>query len=508
MIDGKVYLVGAGPGDPGLLTIKGQRLLASADVVLYDRLVDRKILAHAPNTAEMVDVGKVPGEMGRKQAHINALLIQRAQQGNQVVRLQGGDPFVFGRGGEEAEDLRKAGVPFEVVPGVTSVVAAPAYAGIPLTHRRLSSSFTVVTGNEDPTKAESSLDWEVLSRLPGTLVVLMGWRNMPGIVETLIANGKSPQTPAALVMWGTEPWQKTVTGTLSNIVELGRENGISSPVVAIIGAVACLRETLQWFDNRPLFGKRALITRTRVQASKLSLRMESLGAIIVEVPTIEIRPLDDYSALDNDLKALPDYDWIVFSSGNAVDAVFKRLDSLNLDARAFAGVRVACIGPATATSLRSHGIVPDLMPASAAAKSLLDTLASQDMTDKNVLVPKADIGRDTVSTGLSAAGANVSEVVAYRTVTPEGSEELAVDALAKGIDVAVFTSSSTVENLSRMLGGNLGGLDDAKIACIGPITAATAGELGLSVDIVASEHTIDGLVDAIEAHFSGGGDEG
>ena len=508
MTDGKVYLVGAGPGDPGLLTIKGQRLLASADVVLYDRLVDRRILAHAPDTAEMVDVGKVLGEMGRKQADINALLIQHAQQGKQVVRLQGGDPFVFGRGGEEAEDLHKAGVPFEVVPGVTSVVAAPAYAGIPLTHRRLSSSFTVVTGNEDPTKAESSLDWEVLSRLPGTLVVLMGWRNMQGIVETLIANGKSPETPTALVMWGTEPWQKTVTGTLSNIVTLGSENGISSPVVAIIGAVACLRETLTWFDNRPLFGKRVLITRTRVQASSLSQRMESLGAIVVEVPTIEIQSLDDYSELDSNLGELANYDWIVFSSGNAVDAVFDRLDLLNMDARAFAGVRIACIGPATATNLRSQGINPDLMPTSAVAESLLDAFVSQDMTDKNVLIPKADIGRDTVSTGLSAAGANVREVIAYRTVLPEGSEDLAVDAIAQGIDVAAFTSSSTVKNLARLLGGNLGGLNDAMIACIGPITAATAGELGLSVDIVASEHTIDGLVNAMEDYFNGGGDEG
>ena len=508
MTDGKVYLVGAGPGDPGLLTMKGQRLLASADVVLYDRLVDSKILDHAPDTAEMLDVGKVPGEMGRKQAHINALLIQHARQGKQVVRLQGGDPFVFGRGGEEAEDLHEAGVPFEVVPGVTSAVAAPAYAGIPLTHRRLSSSFTVVTGNEDPGKAESSLDWEVLSRLPGTLVVLMGWRNMQGIVETLIANGKSARTPVALVMWGTEPWQKVVTGTLSNIVELGRENGISSPVVAIIGAVACLRDTLQWFDNRPLFGKRVLITRTRFQASKLSRRLESLGAIPVEVPTIEIQSLDDYSELDSALEKISDYDWVLFSSGNAVDAVFDRLSALDLDARAFAGVRIACIGPATATVLRSHGIDPDLVPTSAVAESLLDALASQDMKGKDILMPRADIGRDVVSTGLSEAGANVNEIVAYRTVMPKGSESLVVDAIAQGIDIAVFTSSSTAENLVRLLGGNLDGLNDVKIACIGPITAATAGELGLSVDIVASDHTIDGLVNAMEDHFSGGGDEG
>ena len=508
MTSGKVYLVGAGPGDPGLLTMKGARLMASAEVVLYDRLVDRKILQLAPDTTEMIDVGKILGELGRTQAHINAMLIQHAQQGKQVVRLQGGDPFVFGRGGEEAEDLREAGVPFEVVPGVTSPVAAPAYAGIPLTHRRLSSSFTVVTGNEDPRKSESALDWQVLSQLSGTLVVLMGWRNMPGIVEALISNGKAPDTPAALVMWGTEPWQNAVSGKLSNIVELGLENGISSPVVAIIGGVASLRETLQWFDNRPLFGKRALITRTRAQASKLSQQLESLGAIPVEVPTIEIQPLTDYSELDSNLGQLADYDWILFSSGNAVNAVFDRLSVLNLDARAFAGVQVACIGPATDASLRSRGIAPDLVPKSAIAESLLGAFASVDVTGKNVLIPKADIGRDIIAKGLSEAGANTKEVTAYRTAMPEGSESMAADAIAQGIDIAVFTSSSTVENLSKLLGGDLGSLDGSKIACIGPITATTAGGLGLSVDIVASEHTINGLVTAIEGHFSGGGDEG
>ncbi|MCH8311062.1 MAG: uroporphyrinogen-III synthase [Chloroflexi bacterium] len=331
---------------------------------------------------------------------------------------------------------------------------------------------------------------------------------MQGIVDTLIANGKPPQTPTALIMWGTEPWQKTVTGTLSNIVELGRESGISSPVIAVIGAVASLRDTLQWFENRPLFGKRVLITRTRAQASKLSRIMESLGAVVIEVPTIEIQSLDDYSEIDNHLKELSEYDWIVFSSGNAVDAVFDRLDFLNLDARAFAGVQIACIGPATGASLRSRGIKPDLTPTSAVAESLLDAFSSQDMTDKNVLIPGADIGRNIVPIGLSAAGANITEVVAYRTAIPESSESLAEDAIAQGIDVAVFTSSSTVENLAKLLNGNLGGLDDAVIACIGPITAATAGELGLSVDIVASEHTIDGLVNAMVDKFSGGGEKG
>ena len=505
---GKVYLVGAGPGDPGLLTLKGQRLLDSAEVVLYDRLVDRKILSHAPTTAEMIDVGKILGEMGRTQSDINSTMIEHARKGKQVVRLQGGDPFVFGRGGEEAEDLRDAGVPFEVVPGVTSIVAAPAYAGIPLTHRNLSSSFTVVTGNEDPKKTESALDWKVLAQLSGTLVVLMGWRNMPSIVETLIANGKSPRTPAALIMWGTEPWQIAVTGPLSNIVDLAYEKGISSPVIAVIGDVAGLRETLRWFDNRPLFGKRALVTRTRAQAGKLSQRLEALGAIAVEAPTIEIQPLDDYMELDNVVKRLTDYDWILFSSGNAVEAVFDRIDALNLDSRAFAGTQIACIGPDTSSILQRHGIIPDLIPDTAVAESLINALTSLDMAGKNILIPKPDIGRDTLPTGLRASGATITEVVSYRTVMPKSSKALVMDAISEGIDIAVFTSSSTVENLAKLLNDDLACLENAKIACIGPITAATAGELGLSVDIVATEHTIDGLVTAMEEHFVGGGDTG
>lgn len=508
MTQGKVYLVGAGPGDPGLLTLKGQKALASADVVLYDRLVDGRILAHAADTAELVDVGKVPGKEGRKQAHINRLLIQYARQGKRVVRLQGGDPFVFGRGGEEAEELKVAEVPFEVVPGVTSAVAAPAYAGIPLTHRRLSSAFTVVTGNEDPSKPESSLDWEALARLPGTLVVLMGWRNLPDIVDTLMAHGKPPETPAALVMWGTEPWQNAVSGTLADIVEAGRASEISSPVVAVIGEVASLRDTLRWFDNRPLFGKRVLVTRTRSQASGLLRRLASAGAIAVEVPAIEIQPLEDYSHLDSSLKNLLNYQWVVFSSANAVEAAFSRLDALDLDARALAGVRTACIGPATARALNARGVKADLLPESAVAESLLDSFACLDMPGAKVLMPKADIGRDVLSRGLSDAGAVVDEVVAYRTGVPCGSATKAVQALAEGIDLAVFTSSSTVENLVKLLDGDVEKLTEAAVACIGPVTATTAGGLGIPVDIVASEHTLDGLMHAIENHFSSGGDQG
>ena len=497
MSPGKVFLVGAGPGDPGLLTVKGLRCLQSADVVMYDRLVDRRSLSNARADAEMMDVGKVPGDRGRRQAEINALLIDRARQGKTVVRLQGGDPFVFGRGGEEAEELRRAGVPFEIVPGVTSAIAAPAYAGIPLTQRGVSSSFTVVTGSEAPDKPESSVDWAALARKPGTLVVLMGWESLPAIAEALVHHGMSPDTPVALVMWGTEPWQRTVTGVLTDIVDRARAADLSSPIVAVIGQVVDLREKLRWYDNLPLFGKRVLVTRTRTQASQMSQALEESGALPVEVPTIEIQRLQDYTELDGELRALAGYGWVVFSSTNSVDVVFERLAADGRDARALAGVRVACIGEATSDRLRTNGIAPDLMPGSYVSESMVEAFNGVDVAGQRVLVPGAEEGRDTLAKGLSERGAHVYRVAAYRTVMPEESRRLAESAISEGVDIATFTSSSTVLNLSRLLDGDLSGLSDATVACIGPVTTATAGELGLHVDIVAQDHTIVGLVSAL-----------
>ena len=498
---GIVYLVGAGPGDPGLITVKGMRQVESADCIVYDRLTSSALLEAARDDAELIDVGKIPGKSDNRQEDINDLLVRLGKEGKRVVRLKGGDPFVFGRGGEEAEALRDAGIAFEVVPGITSAIAAPAYAGIPLTHRMFASHFTVVTGNEDPTKPDSAIDWSALARQQGTLVVLMGRENLAGITETLVKNGRSPDTPVALVQWGTEPFQQTLTGTLADIAARAEKADLKPPVVTVIGDVVNLREKLAWFDNRPLFGRRVLVTRTRTQASGLSQLLLERGAMPVELPTIEIQRPDVADGLDAPLKRLEDIDWVVFTSVNAVDFVFERLDALGLDARAFSGCKVAVIGPATAEKLKNRGIVPDLVPESFVSESLVEALKARDMQGSKVLLPRADIARDALSEGLRALGACVDEITAYHTVTPADTARIARDIVSKGVDVATFTSSSTVRNLSRAMNGELEMLSQATIACIGPITADAAREVGLAPDIVSNEHTIPGLVDALEAYF-------
>ena len=496
---GTVYLVGAGPGDPGLITVKGLRCLEAADVVVHDRLVDQRLVARASRDAEVIDVGKVPGEGGERQAEINALLVHRARAGKSVVRLKGGDPFVFGRGGEEAEALAEAGVPFEVVPGVTSAIAAPAYAGIPLTRRGTVSSFTVVTGSE--TSDKNAVAWDALARAGGTLVVLMGWESLPAIADTLTREGLPATTPVALVQWGTEPYQRTVVGTLSDIAEKASQAGLSPPVVAVIGEVVGLRKKLQWFDHRPLFGVRVLVTRSRTQAGALSELLSQEGAQPLEVPTIEIQPLDDYTELDDALGELPDYDWVVFPSANAVEVVFDRLAGLGRDARAFHSARVAAIGSATADSLRTRGIVADFVPEEFVSESVADGLSHRIASGQRVLLPQADIGRQALAEGLAAHGADVHKVTAYRTVTPQDSAARLATLLEEGVDVATFTSSSTVRNLAALLEGDLKGLAQVKIACIGPVTAAAARDAGLEVDIMATEYTVAGLVEALKAHF-------
>ena len=499
---GKVSLVGAGPGDPGLITLNGLRRLESADVVVYDRLVDRRLLGHARAGAELIDAGKEPGEGAGRQSEINGLLVDRARKGKRVVRLKGGDPFVFGRGGEEAEALRLEGVRFEVVPGVTSAIAAPAYAGIPVTHRGHASSFTVVTGSEAPDKDSPSVEWEALARQGGTLVVLMGWENLRSIVETLVRNGRPPDTPVALVRWGTESHQQTVVGTLADICDMAELARLSPPVVAVVGETVALRDGLRWFDNRPLFGKRVLVTRTRAQAGVLSALLSERGAEAIELPAIEVQPPEDFAQLDKALGRLKGYGWVVFTSVNGVDAVFDRFDALGRDTRAFATSKVAAIGAATAARLKDHGIVADFVPESFLSEAVVDGLRHRRLEGELVLLPRADIATATISDGLRAMGATVEEVVAYRTVTPKESGPLVDQVLSDGIDIATFTSSSTVRNLARLLGGSLDRLAGATIACIGPITATTARESGLEVDIVANEHTVAGLVDALEEHFA------
>ena len=505
MTQGIVWLVGAGPGDPELITVKARRLIQSADAVVYDRLVDSRLLRHARHDAQLIDVGKIPGKRVNRQEDINRLLIDLAMDGKRVVRLKGGDPFVFGRGGEEAEALADASLRFEVVPGVTSAIAAPAYAGIPLTHRRMASAFTVVTGSEDPAKPNSAVNWQALAQSGDTLVVLMGQSNLRSIASALMQFGRAPQTPVALVQWGTEPYQRTLVGVLADIADKAAYAGIGAPAVTIIGDVVGLRDAIRWFDDRPLFGKRILVTRTRAQASALSDMLAQRGAQPIELPTIEIRPPDDYAQLDGALNAVHTYDWLIFTSANAVDAVFARMDALGLDARALHNAKIGAIGPATASRLRQCGVKADFIPQSFVAESIVEGMRACDMRGKRVLLPRADIARAALRQGLTELGASVDDIAVYRTVAPPDSAERARIILEDGIDIAAFTSSSTVKNLCALLDGNTTALQSATIACIGPITAQTAAELGVKVDIVAAEYTIAGLVKAVESHFHRGG---
>ncbi len=499
-VKGIVYLVGAGPGDPELLTLKGKRLLGAAEVVVFDRLVDARTLALARPDAELIDVGKVPGDPKNRQEDITAILIDRAKAGKTVVRLKGGDPFIFGRGGEEALGLAADGLPFEIVPAPSSAVVAPAYAGIPVTHRGLASSVTFVTGNEDPDKAESSIDWDALANTGGTIVVLMGRDNLHGITGRLISGGLPSDTLAALVRWGSEPAQRTLTGTLYDIAARADDAELPPPVVLVVGDVVGLRPSLNWFEKLPFFGKRVLVTRTRRQAGALSARLAALGALPLEVPTIEIEALPT-EPLDRAIDGLPGYAWVAFTSANAVDIFFERLLATGRDARSLGPVRVAAIGPATADAIRRHEVTADAVSTSYVAESLTEALAGQDLAGKRVLLPRSAGGRDTIISGLAALGATVDDVPIYHVVTPDGSAELLKGHLSDGVDIATFTSSSTVSNLMTLVGDRKK-LCGVTIACIGPITAETAEEHQLKVDIVASEYTVDGLVDALMAHFN------
>ena len=502
---GVVYLVGAGPGDPGLITVRGLELLESADTVVHDRLVDVRLLRRSRADAELIDAGKSPGGMGALQSDIDSLLIAKASEGRSVVRLKGGDPFVFGRGGEEAMALSRAGIPFEVVPGITSAIAAPAYAGIPVTHRGVASSVTIVTGSESPDKPGANVDWSALARTNGTLVVLMGWRSLESVVARLRAEGLPDGTPAALVEWGTGPRQRTVDGTLSDVIEKGRARGLGPPVVAVFGRVAALRDEVRWFDNRPLFGKRILVTRSRTQAGVLTRLLEGQGAEVVEVPTIRIEPPEDYGELDAALARLPGFDWVIFTSTNAVDAVFDRLREGGLDARALHGTRVAVIGRSTARSLADRGIAADLVASQSISEGLVKEMAALNVSGSRILVPGAETRREALAAGLAELGAKVEVVAAYRTVNVEDSPAAVEAALSDGIDVATFTSSSTVRGLVRLLDGDVGKLSGLDVACIGPVTAAEASNAGLCVVILAKESTVEGLVEAMTDYYGTGG---
>ncbi len=498
---GWVALVGAGPGDPELLTIKGRRYLETADVVVYDRLVDRRLLGHAPRDAELVDVGKRPGEPRDRQSAINALLVERALSGKRVVRLKGGDPFIFGRGGEEVAALAEANIPFEVVPGITSAIGAPAYAGIPLTHRGVSSLLTIVTGSESPDKPDTAVDWDLLAKSGGTLSLLMSWENLPAIAQALIDGGRAEDTPTAIVQWGTWSSQKTVIGPLASIAEKARSEGLSNPVVVVVGEVVNLRAVSRWFDNRPLFGKRVLVTRSRTQSADLVDLLESAGAEAVEVPTIEIQPVEDFCKVDSILADIGGFDWVIFTSTNAVEKLFGRLDTLGHNARQFQASRVAAIGTATASALSERGIVADLVSRESVSQSLIDDFAEQGVVGQHILLPGAEIRPERLRRGLEGLGAVVRELTLYRTVPPSDAGARLADALETGVDVVTFTSSSTVTNLVALLDGDASRLGGASVACIGPVTAETARKAGLSVDILAEESTAAGLVNAIVGHY-------
>ncbi|MTI81982.1 MAG: uroporphyrinogen-III C-methyltransferase [Firmicutes bacterium] len=500
MISGIVYLVGAGPGDPGLITMKGLNCIRKASVIVYDRLASPKLLAYASPDAEIIYVGKSPDRHAMKQHEINQLLVEKAKDGNIVTRLKGGDPFVFGRGGEEAEELVENGIRFEVVPGITSAVAVPAYAGIPVTHRDATSNFAVITGNEDPTKEESNIAWDKIATGIGTLVFLMGMGNLPHISEKLIQHGRSPKTPVALVRWGTRPEQRSLVGTLENIADKAKEADFRNPAIILVGEVVKLRDKLSWFENKPLFGKQVLVTRSRQQASALSRRIEELGGEPYEFPTIQVTAADDYTPLDNAIKNLSSYRWVIFTSVNGVKYFFKRLKILNKDVRELHGVKICAIGPKTREELESFGLLVDYVPGEYRAEQIVAGLKGNVQPGDKVLLPRADIARKILPQALAEMGANVEEVTTYKTILGAGDAGKVIEKLKqKELHVLTFTSSSTVRNFVKLLDvDNLNELlQDVVVASIGPITSNTARELGIDVTVEAKEYTIRGLVEAV-----------
>jgi uroporphyrinogen III methyltransferase / synthase len=499
---GIVYLIGAGPGDPGLITVRGLDCLRRADAVVYDYLANPALLSEAP-AAEQIYVGKTRGYHHRPQDEINALLAELAGQGKVVARLKGGDPYLFGRGGEEALYLHRQGVAFEVVPGVTAGFAAAAYAGIPLTHRDFTTSLGLVTGHEDPAKKFSSLDWEKLATGVGTLVFYMGMANLELIARELIAHGRSPLTPVAVVRWATTPRQQTLTGTLADISARVRETGFKPPAVIIVGEVVTLREKLRWFDNRPLFGRRVLVTRSVEQGGRFTELLAAAGAEALSCPVLEVLPAADPAPLDAALANLSATDLLILTSANAVEHFIARLRAAGRDLRALAGVEIAVVGPKTGEALAAHGLVADLVPADFRAEGVLELLRERGVTGQRILYPRAELARELLATELAALGAEVDAPIAYRTRPPQQGAERLREALAAGIDAVTFTSSSTVDNLLAMAGeGAPELLANVTIVSIGPLTTATARRHGLTVHVEAASSTLEGMVAAMIDYFA------
>ncbi len=509
---GKVYLVGAGPGDPGLLTVKGARLLALADVVVYDYLANARLLAHCPN-AQKIYVGKMAASHSMTQDQINACLVEHGLAGKKVVRLKGGDPFIFGRGGEECLALKAAGVAFEVVPGITAAIAGPAYAGIPVTHRDFNSSFTFITGHEkeedykdEQAKARgaaagsSDIDWDVVAKLP-CVAFYMGVKSLPRICAKLIEHGKDPNTPAATIRWGTRPYQQTVVATVGTLPEAIIKAGLKAPAISIVGQVVSLREQMNWFETRPLFGQTIVVTRTRQQASELSSQLEELGANVIEAPTIEIAEPAEWSAVDDSLKRAGEFDWIIFNSASGVEAAKKRLLTIDADVRIFGKAKIAVIGSATADAVRDQlGLKVDLCPQAFVAEALADELAKLGVAGKKFLLLRADIARPLLRERLIADKASeVKDVAIYETRSATALLPELIDAVdAKEVTAVTFTSSSTAKNFATLLGPDyIAKLAGVKIISIGPITSQTLRDLGLPPTVEAKVFNVQGIVDAL-----------
>lgn len=496
---GKVYLVGAGPGDPGLLTVRAWELIRRAQVIVYDRLVGKRIINQGKTEAEKIYVGKESGRHTLPQQEINRLLVAKAREGKMVVRLKGGDPFLFGRGGEEAEYLRRNGVDFEIVPGVTSAIAAPAYAGIPVTHRDFNSTLTIITGYERPDKLENSVSWNEVAAGHGTLVFLMGMENLPLIVEKLLAGGRSPDTPVALVRWGTLPQQEVLEATLENVVAEVHTHGFRPPAVIVVGEVVRLRQELAWFDRRPLFGKKILVTRARAQASRLVTVLEELGAWVLELPTIAISPLP-VTNLSTIISGMERYSWIVFTSVNGVKVFISHLLEQGFDVRDLKGPRVCAIGPATAAEAESWGMRVSAVPEEYRAEAVAEVLLRHAAEGDRILLPRARGAREILPELLRLRGIIVDELEIYEAVPETMLDKENRELLEEGlVDIITFTSSSTVKNLVTIIGEEMVGRIRGKVqvACIGPVTAQTAREAGFEVDVTAAEYTIEGLVQAI-----------
>ena len=503
--NGHVILIGAGPGDVGLLTLKGKDWLSRADVIIYDYLVNSNMLRFADDSAELIYVGKKGGHATLTQNKINELLVQKARPGKIVVRLKGGDPFIFGRGGEEIQALKKAGIRFFVVPGIPSPVGVSAYAGIPLTHRDHASTISIITGSNEAEQEDVKIDWDKIAARTGTLVFLMGARKLPRIVEQLIKYNKSPDTPVAVIQWGTTSRQRTWTGTLSTIVDIAMKEKIKPPTLTIIGEVVNLKPVTDWYETLPLFGKTIVITRAEAQAESFIHRLEERGAEALLYSTIKTVPPEDWGPLDHALEKLSTYDGIIFTSVNGVRFFTQRLREKNKDIRELKGVRVYSIGPKTEQAVRDLHIKVDTVPENYVAESLIESMGKENVNGKKFLLPRAAVAREILPDTLREMGASIDVVPTYQTISPKPSDTSFLQRLDEGaVDVITFTSSSTVANfIDRLDQEHHAKLNNIAIACIGPVTQKTAEDHGLKVSIVPDEYTVEALASAIETHFTG-----